>query len=1014
MKKLIAFIALACGLAAAPTAPVNNAVIQVNGVAQSGVLAGNGAGVAVATATQAQISTALDLIGSTRGSLLYKGAAGWSALTPGTSGQVLSTAGAGADPLWTTDAGGDVIGPVSSTLNALALFADTTGKLLANSDLTYSTPTLTVPSGFVISSAGTIALTAGSASDITLTATGTSTKIISAKVGSGDDSGFTASFNTTLSQTGSFALLDSGGSAQFGNWQSQSGGIGPRFVMRNASSVRWDTGFSTSLADAYVVRHGSLGNFLALENAGAIALTSFSNQNIALTMTGTGALVVTQSGTSLPTPQASSTFQFNSYGTIEGIATSPFMDFRRTNTSAASPSATLSGNGLGRISGKGYMATAYSGAVVSVAMSASQNWTDTATGSQIDFATNQNNTVNNGLTKMTLTNFGGLQLGISAAQTTTAWGTAGVMFSVAARTTTDSSSSGTVATAVANSFAVPTFNSTSVTTFTNAANLYIAGDVAATGNVTITNSYGLWNVGKTRLGGAVLMDGNLTFGTSASILNGTTGSIGLTATGTNQDITFAPSGTGNLVVSTGANVPSVAALRINNTGASPIWQAFTSTGTVLSSFSRSTNATVWAGGSGGSSVSVDFGATASVTLTPSGTGDVVFTGNGTTLTFDLTGSNNANFKAAGGLFMDSDSFNVRSFAGTTRMRISPGTDHLLLGGLIADGGGNKVLQLPGLAGVLNIGATANATIGVSADTTAGIMQFVAPTSGTMTFTTANALSATLSGGAAATLTGGAGNMTITAGTGNSRRIALQATNSSGTATDILSGTGNSTVVLGVDASSRTFIQLNSNATTPFIQFNQAAGPPATGATYYTFNNSSSSTSTSGTTNFVSLTPVYNQASGTSANTDFLINRTQTAVGSGAQLLIDAQVGSTSQFKVSNIGTVNALGQFLTTFGSSATAVSFGTVTGTGMWGGSTTLNFSTNGTNAIAISSTQNVTFTGTITKPGGASLIITSTALTDGAGAGAGTITNAPSAGNPTKWIGINDNGTTRYVPAW
>ena len=37
--------------------------------------------------------------------------------------------------------------------------------------------------------------------------------------------------------------------------------------------------------------------------------------------------------------------------------------------------------------------------------------------------------------------------------------------------------------------------------------------------------------------------------------------------------------------------------------------------------------------------------------------------------------------------------------------------------------------------------------------------------------------------------------------------------------------------------------------------------------------------------------------------------------------------------------------------------------------------------------------------------------ALSNGAGAGAGTLTNAPSAGNPTKWIPINDNGTTRYI---
>lgn len=43
-----------------------------------------------------------------------------------------------------------------------------------------------------------------------------------------------------------------------------------------------------------------------------------------------------------------------------------------------------------------------------------------------------------------------------------------------------------------------------------------------------------------------------------------------------------------------------------------------------------------------------------------------------------------------------------------------------------------------------------------------------------------------------------------------------------------------------------------------------------------------------------------------------------------------------------------------------------------------------------------------------------TTVALTNGAGASAGTITNAPAVGNPTKWIGINDNGTIRYIPAW
>ena len=42
----------------------------------------------------------LDWIGGTQGQVLYRGAAGWSALNPGTSGQFLKTQGAAADPIW--------------------------------------------------------------------------------------------------------------------------------------------------------------------------------------------------------------------------------------------------------------------------------------------------------------------------------------------------------------------------------------------------------------------------------------------------------------------------------------------------------------------------------------------------------------------------------------------------------------------------------------------------------------------------------------------------------------------------------------------------------------------------------------------------------------------------------------------------------------------------------------------------------------------------------------------------
>jgi len=48
----------------------------------------------------ADIQELLNLISTTRGSVLYRGNSAWAALAPGTAGQVLSTNGAGADPSW--------------------------------------------------------------------------------------------------------------------------------------------------------------------------------------------------------------------------------------------------------------------------------------------------------------------------------------------------------------------------------------------------------------------------------------------------------------------------------------------------------------------------------------------------------------------------------------------------------------------------------------------------------------------------------------------------------------------------------------------------------------------------------------------------------------------------------------------------------------------------------------------------------------------------------------------------
>ena len=80
-------------------------------------------------------------------------------------------------------------------------------------------------------------------------------------------------------------------------------------------------------------------------------------------------------------------------------------------------------------------------------------------------------------------------------------------------------------------------------------------------------------------------------------------------------------------------------------------------------------------------------------------------------------------------------------------------------------------------------------------------------------------------------------------------------------------------------------------------------------------------------------------------------------------------------------------------------------------GGSVT--FSSGGTLLATVNTAGALTLTGGLTTAS-STLHTTTTALTNGAAAALGTLTNAPAAGNPTKWVPINDNGTTRYIPAW
>lgn len=85
-------------------------------------------------AEEATITQLLDLVGSTRGAILYRGASGWAILAPGTNGQALLSAGAGADPAWGSAGGStddwDIVDNSVNSGTALTL-ANSTGNAVS-------------------------------------------------------------------------------------------------------------------------------------------------------------------------------------------------------------------------------------------------------------------------------------------------------------------------------------------------------------------------------------------------------------------------------------------------------------------------------------------------------------------------------------------------------------------------------------------------------------------------------------------------------------------------------------------------------------------------------------------------------------------------------------------------------------------------------------------------------------------------------------------------------------------
>lgn len=108
------------------TAAVGSVTFSISGAADRDLLYyDNASGLWKNTTLTAEIDAA---IGSTRGSILERGAGGWGLLTPGTAGLFLKSAGAGADPLYAAVSGAGVglFGPVMTAPPAAATLPFTT------------------------------------------------------------------------------------------------------------------------------------------------------------------------------------------------------------------------------------------------------------------------------------------------------------------------------------------------------------------------------------------------------------------------------------------------------------------------------------------------------------------------------------------------------------------------------------------------------------------------------------------------------------------------------------------------------------------------------------------------------------------------------------------------------------------------------------------------------------------------------------------------------------------------
>ena len=250
-------------------------------------------------------STILDSIGSTRGTVLYRGASGWSVLSPGTSGNFLKTNGAGADPTWAAPSGSGTVTNVATGNGLCGGPITTTGTLstcvLQNAQTGTSYATLSTDGGKLVSlsNASPVAVSLSQA----------------------NQTGFTAGFGTDYSNLGAGLVTVTAATSVFDN------GLTTLTVAKGQDAYVWSDGtnYHSMLTLPTMPADTLLGNFSGTAGQYPVAsgaISSCSSASSALTYnTSThafGCNTISGSGS----PGGSTTqIQANNAGSFGGIST---------------------------------------------------------------------------------------------------------------------------------------------------------------------------------------------------------------------------------------------------------------------------------------------------------------------------------------------------------------------------------------------------------------------------------------------------------------------------------------------------------------------------------------------------------------------------------------------------------------------------------------------------------------------------------------------------------------------